>query len=342
MKMKVIIFLKRYWLIVLLAFLATLVIFIKFFFARNQPPTGEPGPSPTAIPTLEIEGTRLSGSLTTSFSSFPKLEKAYIYRGTARTILTNSAGEIAQIFGFTGSPLVSRDTILGDINSWSSNEKYLIVGLETSKIIYGKNLLNQSAPQTGSLPSKQEAEESLKNLYQKISLSPEISFFLPLPEKYLLARGTLFEPTTQDKADFLQVGFSLQLNNFPFLSKDPNKPLVSLIVDKNKETVTYEDLIIFSRFTPTEEFSLKTESEVKNTLLGEGKIVSLGITQEDFFNLKFKRGNLNKISLVYLQPTLPDQLIQPVFLLEGEITLLDEQTVPVAIYLPAFSKQSQP
>lgn len=337
--MRIINFLKRYWLFILLAFLATLVVLIRFFFAKPQEPGRVvPKPTPSFAPLIKIEGVPITGQLKIEVAEFPTEEKLFVYKGIPQKLNDSKVREIAVFFGFKGEPIINQEEKKGTIYIWSFQEKYLIVEAGTPRILYGIDLLNnpQLLTKEGSLPTKDEAEEKLKNLYSTLKLSPQFKNLWSQTERYLRVRGPIFEETIPFEAELIEAGFGQKIDKFPVLGLDPERPLLRLMLDKNNQIVQFEYQILSSDFQVREEYLLKTKTETENSLRNEGRIVAVNLPIQETTTFRFVSGALNQAEIIYFQPPEPSELIQPVFLLKGEVTLEDGTTTQIVVYLPAI------
>jgi hypothetical protein len=99
----------------------------------------------------------------------------------------------------------------------------------------------------------------------------------------------------------------------------------------------------FSNFAILNSYSLKTEKEVLKEIEATPKISYLQFpygylpTQEDY--QKIRSIEFTNVKLGYYQPLLPENYLQPVFLIFGTVQLRTGQTGEAFLYLPAVSEK---
>lgn len=331
-------FLKNYWVFILLAALVMVIGAIKF----TRPKTEAPTPTPISLskppfPPPQIMGDPLPEETKISIDRFDFPPKVKVYQREINEISPDKAKRIASSLGFTEEPQISEDAFEGKFYSWSTPENYLSIGLDSAKISYGKNLRLFPQP-TGTeiLPSFSEAQKIFNNFLSKtnVNLPSEIRFQNP---KYLSQRGTRFQETTLEEADFIQVGVNLVINGYQILGQDPDSPSTYVLIGKDKKVYRFESFIPFLSFSAKDSYQLKSLAEIKSSIFLEGKIVSSETKGEKYVTQGLSRVNLNKIFLVYFEPfSKENRIIQPIFVLTGQGVLSNNEAVELTVYLPAI------
>jgi hypothetical protein len=329
-------FLKQYWVFVLLAAVASGLLVLRLS-QRGQPsplvqppPAPQPGKAQPEIPGISIpQNTQLN---LVDFS-FPSRLKTY--QGTERKISTPQATKIAKEFRFPGSPQKS-EAVLGEtIYNWSSKTHFLSIALDSGKIEYGLDLYQTQAPTEGLLPSSEEARNILENLLAKLELTPE--FELKWQEEEYLLRGFYFLPApSSEGADFIKVGFNPGIGQHQLVGLDPNEPLVSLILGKGGEIIRFRHQVYFANFAGGKTEDLKSEIEVRGSLITEGKIVAVSAIKKPGKEPEITQAEFNQIRLAYFQEVEKTALIQPVYILSGLGTLSSGEKTELVAYLPAL------
>lgn len=333
-------FFKNYWLFILLAALVMIMGVIKFTRPKVEP---APTPSPAAPPTLpfsppQIMGDPLPEDTKVSIESLDFLPTAKVYQGERNNIPPDKAKEIASSFGFTNEPQISKDVFEGKFHVWSTDENYLTIGLDSTKISYGKNLRLFPLPtSTEILPSFSEAQEIFNNFLTKtkVALPSEPRFQNP---KYLSQTGSHLSETTLNEADFIQVGVNWAINGDQLLGQDPDSPSVYALIGKDRRVYRFEYFVPFSKFSAKDSYLLKSLEKIKTSIISEGKIVASKTKGEKYITQGLSKVDLNEIFLAYFEPLSKGNIIiQPIFVLKGQGILPDKQTTQLTVYLPAFS-----
>ena len=339
---KIIQFFKRYWIFIILAALASGLLLFRLN-QRGQPT--QPGPQPSPVPGISLTPLKIEGAvlpLKTKINlqdfSFPSRLKTYL--GQESQSSSTQAKRIAQELGFSGSAQESEDVLLGVFLTWNSETHYLSISLETSKIDYGKNLGLTPVPKQGSLPSPETAKTNLENLLSRLGLKP--SFELKWQkEEYLTEGYNLPSVSGPEQADYLKISANPAVGQYQLVGQDPTRPLISLILDKNKEIVRFQHQVYFSDFQGQETYDLKTKEEIENLLLSEGRIVYFGTYQTSVGPPDLTQAEFDQINLAYYQSPDKNLLIQPIYLLSGQGILENGETTEIITYQPAIKFGTQ-
>jgi hypothetical protein len=336
-------FFKRYWIFVILAAIASGLLIFRLY--QKQQPLPEPQPMPPPPISLsqpKISGTTLPSNSKISLTDFSFPSRLRIYQGQTAELSLDKAKKIAQGLNLSGSPQEVNDVFLGTFYTWSSDTAFLSVGLDTNKIGYSLDLSQVSTPQEGSLPSTESAKAELENLLSKIGLEPDFELKWQ-KEEYLMKNYNLPPTSSPEEADFIKVGANQTIGQYQLVSLNPTEPLISLILNKNKEVVRFQYQIYFSNFEDQETYDLKTKVEVENLLLSEGRVVYFGTFQTSVKPPEISQAEFNQITLAYYQDPDKNPILQPIYILSGQGTLEDGEKTEIVAYLPAikFGTQSQ-
>ncbi len=338
---KIMAFLKRYWLLVLLAMIAGGLIILKVL-QRNQPSL--PGTTtPTATPqtTLEsplIEGVSLPAQTKLNLSQFDFPTQLTVYQGQEKKLTLETATQIAKNLGFKGEPQKSEDVVLGNFYTWTQADRYLSIAADANEIDYGLDLYQAALETEGPIPSPEEAKKSLESLINRLELKASLE--TKWQKEQYLTQGYSFQPTSDlSKADFIKIGYNLGLDNYQLINQNPREPLISAILGKNEQLVQFHYRLNFTQFEKKSAYVLKTKPEVEQTLVPDGKIVYLGTSNESTLEPTLIEANFSQINLSYLQPTDKNPSVQPVFVLSGQATLSEGETTEIIALLPAITDQ---
>ena len=333
---KIIQFFKRYWVFIVLAAVASGLLLVRLN-QRGQPvPEARPTPTPQSSLSLpKITGTVIPPNTKINLQEFSFPTRLKIYQGQERPLASDKAKKIAQELGFSGSVQESEDVFLGTFYSWSSKTHFLSVAFKANKIDYGMILGLTPTPKQGTLPSPEIAKTELENLLSKLGFSP--SFELKWQKEHYLTEGYDLPPASnQEGADFIKISANPAISQYQLVNLDPTEPLISLILNKNKEIVRFQYKIYFSDFQGQETYDLKTKGEVESSLLSEGRIVYFGTYATSVKPPEITQAEFNQITLAYYQDPDKNPIIQPIYILSGQGTLENGEKTEIIAYLPAI------
>ena len=329
-------FFKNYWIFILLAAVVVILGAIKL----TQPKVKGPTPAPLILPPFsppQIMGDPLPSDTKISIEKFNFPSKMKTYQGEPNKISSDKAKEIASSLGFTNPPQISEDVFQGKFHSWSTTENFLSIGLDSSRISYGKNLRLHPPPTTESLPPFSEAQEIFNNFIKKVKVDLPQDYRFQNP-KFLAKKGTLLKETTLDQADFIQAGINLAIDGYQILSQDPDTPSAYVLIGKDKNVYRFEYFVPLLSFSAKDSYQIKSLEEIKSSIISEAKIVSYKTEEENYVIQGLSGVNLNEISLVFFEPISKENLvIQPIFVLAGKGISPDGNVVELKAYLPAVS-----
>lgn len=162
----------------------------------------------------------------------------------------------------------------------------------------------------------------------------------PLPVSYLKRSNTSegLESATRETAEVFQVGFLFQALEYEILTTYSAQPLIYVQILPNGKIYNMEVLLISNIQKGITEYPLKTYEDVTaNT--GEAKLISLygdyispiDITIKDITSLQ-----VDKIRLVYLLEQGKEDILQPIYILEGPVKITGSSVDTAALYMPAY------
>jgi hypothetical protein len=334
-------FLRKYWIFVLLAAVTSGLLLIRLIQkGQVSLPENQPTPSPEIALTLpKISGTTIPPNSKTAFIDFSFPSRLKTYQGQEIKLTADKAKRIAQELNFSDSPQINEDVFLGTIHTWSDNNYYLTIALDSSKIEYNLDLFEVQLPTKGTLPSPETARTNLENLLAKLGLTPNVELKWQ-KEKYL-SEGYYLQLAQPEQADFIEIGANPAIGQYQLIGLDPNEPLISIVLGKNGKIVRFRYQIFFSEFVGGEIQDLKTQEGVENSLLLEGKIVSARSLSKPVIELKISQAEFNQITLAYYQDPEKNPIIQPIYILSGQGTLENGETTEIIAYLPAIKFGTQ-
>lgn len=346
MVLKIIEFLKKYWLFVLLGALVILVISLKIFASSPKPsptptPSITPSPSAPSLSPLIINGkaipSRAKFSAQTSFLP----QNATVYQGEKSTLSEQEASNIAQKLGFAGPSNQEQDTVFGSFYAWSSSEYYLSVWTQSPKIDYELASPRTALTKEGIFPDQNQAQSILNDLLNKADVKPP-SGLVFLKIRYFKVVDNNFIESTSQNADFMQAGFAPSLNNYHLLTNNLFEPPVYLRLTRSSKIIRFVYTATFSNFIGVNSFPLKNQAQITSSLVTEGKIIDQDYSTDAAGNLDFTNAEFNQISLAYFQQPTVNNLLQPIYVLSGTGTLSNGQQTRITAFLPAINYEGAP
>jgi hypothetical protein len=339
-------FLKKTWLFVLLAALAT--ILGVFYFTQQRDSASKTDNLLSLIPPDIKTYNSPVPNLNNLENNFPEFKNALeVFQVNNYSISDQEALNLAQGFGYQDNPIITNN-INGPIYSWSNEFNNLSIYLQEAKFQYGLDLLNHPELISGQPPDLQKTEEEFRIFLSQRNLIPQDPIILKPNEKdFYLIGGTNFIKTNsknpQAKLTFLS--FNYELNGL--IINGPRTPLISAYFDNNFQIARFDYSKIFSTISLLNLYPIKNKEEVLKNLKNNPQIsflknseslyqesLILGETIPDLRDLSF-----NKIELIYYQSPQKQTYLQPVFLITGQAVLNDGRAAEVGIYLPAIKDE---
>lgn len=318
-------FIKKHWLVLGLAVLATLLI-VYWVQGRSGRSTSKNLPNLPLVAYPDIQGEGLPSDIT--FNTNPQLQlQVKTYQIAPRNLTPDQAKGIAKSFGFPENPSnISKDAVFGDYYLWLNGPNSLSVRLAPLDLNFNQDLNNFSPPTDGDLPTEQAASNTVLSLLTIKGLStPDLVYSVSSSKKVW-------------NDSLLEVGISPIINQTKVVDNNLNSQLVTASLGKDGKIYS---LLYKSGFISPKElisYPAKNFEEVKSSIFKEGKIVSLGQPIEQPVLLVPTSINIIKIedALLYYpqQPT----LLYPIYILTG-VAKTNSGDQPVYIYMPAVNSK---
>jgi len=336
-------FLKKNWLFILLASLAT--VLAVFYFTKQETQIEKRRDLLSLkSPSIKTYSSSLPNlkQLEKNFPSFPK--EIEVYQVDNNLISDQMALEIANSFGYQDGLVVTND-IKGPIYNWNTQLNSLTIYLQEGRFQYGLDLLRNPELVKGRPPSLEESEDKLNNFLKEKNLNPPEKINSKIIEKdYYLIGGSDFVKTNIDdpEKDLAFLKAIYQINEFKI--NGPENPFISVYLASNFQIARFDYSKIFKKINALDFYPLKTPQEIIKTMGDEPQISFLknaeSFYQEDLIygeelpevkNLLF-----NKIELIYYKEINQQTYLQPVFLITGTAILEDGTKAISGLYLPAI------
>lgn len=270
--------------------------------------------------------------------NFQVPEKLPIYEFISPKLTYQSSFETAKKLGFSSYPFILTDANRGTVYLWSEDEKNLKIIQSTNVIDYKNNVVSPPGiilPSNDSLiatATKFLQESQLVNI-GTIKLS-KIQFFDSGVEDFFILKN-------KTDADLASIVFQEIIDKYPVVNPSPDIGTINVKINSEEKIVAayIHQLKNIQRGT---EYPLKSFGELETSLvkatthsLDNGNIDLLRIKSEDI-----EKVYIDDLNIAYLTEFSSSQeLLQPIFLLNGSAKLKDGKVVPALLYLPAISEQ---
>lgn len=319
-------FIKKYWLLLGLATLATLLV---LFWIQGRP--GKPKETLPNLPPLNYPA--LSGQNIPPQISFDSLQKENlpkqmsVYQTTSRSLDSSQAKTLAKNLGFPENPSnISTDTVFGDYYLWLSGPRSLSLRLSPVDINMVQDPAVSPPPQTGELPNEKSAQGFIESLLASNDLLP--------PQT-----GLKIESSRKIENDtILELQLTPTIGQTKIVDTNPITSLITAYLGKDGKIYSF---LYKSGFTaPKNPLSYPTKNldQIKQAVSKEGKIVVLGEPSSEPTLLV-----PNSVSIIRIEPVLlyypqTPTILYPIYVLIGTAkTNFGDQ--PVYVYMPAVNSR---
>ncbi|MBM3205577.1 hypothetical protein FJZ41_01850 [Candidatus Shapirobacteria bacterium] len=330
-------FLKNYWLIISLAFTASLLAGIFFIQGKQETKPDEKLlsiPSPK-LPEYQV---RVPLNYNDLSENFPEISRSeLVYKVEKPSFSDQEAIKIAKNLGFEGQPEFKNfeNKIYYD---WADSQKNLSINLTEGQFNFNKNLNLNNNPSV-SLPEISQINSIIESVLQEKELLVNKEINLLIKDKsYLKSFGLEYGVTNNPEEAFaIEVKLQYELKNIRFLEND----ITILIGDKN-EILKLEYRSIFKNLQVLEAYPLKNKQEIIEGLNSLNSINYFKIINDYELTAepqRISKIDFNKIELVYVKTETPQSYLQPIFFISGQAVLNDGRTAEVGLYLPAIKDE---
>lgn len=293
---------------------------------------------PISIPTIpdNINQQSYKINFKVKEESFDFPEKINIFTYEPQKIDEQELGDIAQNLSFTGEPIIEDDYYDGKIILYVNDQTYLTSSVEIGEIRYGL----QNFPTINTKIDDQEIVQNAIDFLQSNNFTNSEENIITSINYYKIAPTRVdFEAANSENADIIQVNFTPNISEYPIIDLNPEKTMTYVQVMADGKIYSANTTRLDSIKT-SQEVSLKNFQEVKKSI-NDSTIISInnGITYlESIPENTIQSIEIDKIDLAYFQASQKESIIQPIFLLEGTVTISTRQDpLPIVLYLPAIS-----
>lgn len=329
--------------IIIFIFIIVLVLAFYFIFFEKRETTQKTSSLPTlSIPVHFPYKLPLSLQVEKESFNFPKnlpLLELQRHSSLSEELIEKVAGNL----GFKEKPSSFKDINRGIVKFFNNDkyslsvypeERFLKLGQAFNPYDMIKNAIN-----------KQLTEEDMEIvardfLVNDLLLKSGSLKFMGI--NYLKAdRGyEVFQTTNKDEGEIYQLNFSLSDSPFPIYSLNPQQTFIYVQLLKDGSILNCEANLENDYLPSSEEFPLKTFSQVKSSL-DQAVLISLydgNINLPDLNEKDIEKIIIDKIELVYLMDNPKGKILQPVYLLSGLAQVKGfENEVNAFLYLSALS-----
>ena len=334
---------KKYKYILILFFIILLIVFIIYLFTKNQDSfidDKEKFLSSLPEPNVhqEYKGkTELKLELSESEFEFPSTLPLLEKQSTIE-ITPDNVTSLSSRLGFVDKPIISEDQIKGNTYIFNNSTNSLIVVPRIGNIKYAPN--KQAESIIANAINKQLTDKNITNIAKDFLLDK-----IEIPNNnlthvntiYLTLSKTLesYQKTSKEAAVLYQVNFSPIYQKLPLITLNPLNTPYTVQVMKDGEILNSEIV-----FPPTYKIT-NTKHRIKNynqflSSLNDAYLVSLNdsnVNLPDLDEDKVEEITITKVKLAYLLDDIDNQIIQPIFVLEGTTS----SNLNAILYLPALS-----
>lgn len=326
---------KKYWVFMVLAALATLLGFVWFKKSLASPVQKQPQVKEQSLSKIEgfsILGVNVNPQTQFSFSvSSQPEEKAPLLSVVKNPPYTKEEmTEIAKTLGFTTEPVESGGDIEGKTLSWNQNPNFLSVN-EGNNIDYGRDLILSPLPQKGQFLAKEDALAKIRGLLQKLGINGGLS---SPQERFLLLDAPIPVETKIENASIQEITSGQLVGGREIIDFKGEGFFVKAWFDKTGEIAKLQIRDIVSSASLGQEYPLKTLPEIKQAVQKTGKVFFVEGASGPPDSDQLGSILISSIELEYFLAT-DGKTAHPVFLLKG-IKQEAGESRKLSIFLPAI------
>lgn len=256
-----------------------------------------------------------------------------VYSFSSSKMSFPEADMTATALGFKNQSFVLNDALDGTIHVWSEKNKYLQISLDR-KIIDYKNTITY--PLSASfLPEDQFINIASKFLTDNKLVYGNISVDII---RYVDTKAEGYRTVPKELANGIDILFRQKIGEYEIVNNTEGIGTTFVRLNRQGEIgAAYSDNAD-RQLNMTQNYPvMQYEQLINNLKNARVQLLDNGnIYLPDTSARNIKRIAVKKVSIVYLQETKVDQeLLQPVFYLEGEAKLSDDRVVSAILYLPA-------
>lgn len=345
---RIINFIKKYWLFILLAMVATMlsVLWLSQKIRREQPLA--PSPTPTGVlPQPQSKFSQLLGEglyynvlfSETEFAKMSQTLPVYQTKKFTKEEIISRLNKTILDLDFSDSP-EEQQRPDGKHLIWRQEKNYLGINLSSGQFSFSGEMNLSPSSESQVFSSSQ-----IKNLIKEKLISWEL---IPEEAKIKETKGfgvaglELIPVTDLSRAIVFQIIIKPDFEGYPLIGLGPARNLIEAKVNNQGILLSlFFNLHQIDKETANN-YSIKsfeeTVREIKNGQAQIIQVLTLKQTErsvpslEEILSVKF-----SSISIAYFETVEVQEYYQPVFLLKGTITLKTEEILQTSFILPAVS-----
>lgn len=327
-------FLKKYWLFILLAALATLLAVLWYQSATQKEEISTP-----KLPMIDkpaLPGRNIGSTSQILINAEPQETTTPLMKITRKPpFSTTEINGMSQALNFAGQPTVVQDVFEGAIYVWVNNALSLTITPNSNGIRLNRDLDLDPLPQAGQFPSLVEAINNFSSIIQKLGLT------LPTTnptQRYIRFNGNVPETSIKEDSEIFELSYSFYLGEFLVVDHDPNMVETKIWFDKNGKVAKFEWQNPIESSGKINEYPAKDISEIIKFIKQEGEIILIGDGSPEMpYPESLSKIDITSIKLGYLLPQ-QGEILQPIFILTGNAQSMFG-SFSTWIYLPAIKEE---
>ena len=271
------------------------------------------------------------------WASLPRIEKIPVYQYERATTRGRPYENWARSLGFGGLPQKIKDARRGALYLWSKEGETLVIDEGASSLSYRVDLHADPNTLVGSfLPTFEEASLIVERTLTELGDESGLLEFNPTKNKALGAGVSLVQETTLAEAELLEIHFTAKVGNYPlYLESGPELDPVIAWVGKDGKLLRLDYHPVGTLGEKIADYPLKNKEEILRSLdRGEGVVVSSSLRGGE----EMAATVITKVGLGYLLPQPEATVIQPIYILQGQVMSKDGKTARATIYLSAIGE----
>lgn len=327
-------FLKKYTLpLVFLLLIPFLLYFVYLKFQNRQTQTSSLTP-----PAIEQNSDKTPSSFKVE-ADFPETpNKLPTFNLKPIELNDEQASAIAKSFGLDPKPTLKENTYSGI--QYSFNTPTHALEINKKEIRYTNKALQNTTEQKSDKDLEKAASSFLNNLgFLPFELTINTS-----KNNYQKIQGDAYLSAPKESSQFVEFSFEFNMNAYKVLTNSRKPSFAKIKVDKGGNIVEANITYPFS-FEELESYKLKNKQTALNELDMKKAVITSALILDkfgqanDLYNINVDEigtVTIKNIYLAYFYANKPSEIIQPIYVFEGNFTSLKNEPGSITMYLPAI------
>ncbi len=273
-------------------------------------------------------------------ASLPAVENMGVYEyaplDSARDAKTSSL-RWPGVLGFSGKAQEIEDALEGTLLLWSKEGQTLVVNEDGTGLSYRVDLKSDPSILAGSfLPTFEQAASIVERTLTELGPPSKLLEYNNFKSETLKTGVEYVQETSSEEAELVEIHFVAKIDEYPiYLEKGPQWSPVLAWVGRDGKLLRLEYTPLGNLGEKIADYPLKNQEELLRDLeRGEGTIASSNFEGgEEVVSVA-----VTKVNLGYLLPSPNANIVQPIFVLQGQARAKSGKTGQVTIYLEAVSR----